>query len=397
MKRTLQVAAQGSLDPIAVLSAGQLTDASQISRVDDRDYYTTRTLAGILDCTRPESDSFFCGTIFSEVMTFDTEEVMWDRVYDTDQGAMAPFVCPCVQAPNIAVSEMVDSISFSPAYIKIKSTINACKPLPMRAGERQWGDLTQRERFTLHLGQHLAKHERMIERREEWMAASALVNARYIVSGELYKPQLVDFCRDENLTWTTKSEWQWTKDSCGALNSLQDAYDRAFCIGNCETTDVMMNQATWDKFIRTQDIKEWYSCHCFNPGRGLGNPGPEITYEPRARGSVMRNARFVWNMGGVNFWVVNNFYWALNSAGQKCRVPFIPDGKVVGIGLGEDDCCLRPMKLYGAIQDCQVLQPLQRFQKTWEQEDPSACFVMTQTAPLPIVLNANASWCMTVC
>lgn len=380
------------------LSAEALLAVDQAVEVlPDRDYYTTRTLGGILNCARPESDSFFCGTIFNRALTFDSEEIYWDRVYDTDQGAMAPFVCPCVQAPNIAVSQLQDTIAFTPAYIKIKSTINACKPLPMRVGERCWGDLTQRERFTLHLADHLVKHERMIERREEWMAASAIVYGKYIVEGELYKAQLVDFCRDEKLTYTVKESQKWTKESCEGLQALQEAYDLMFCIGDCETTDVMMNQYTWDKFKKTGDVKEHFRACCAGvPGAALGGVTP-LTYEPRPQGSNLRGARLVWQMGGVNFWVVNNFYWCVDKNGQRHKVSYIPDGKVVGLGLGADDCCLNPIKLYGAIQDCQVLQPLQRYQKTWEQEDPSACFVMTQSAPLPVVLNPNASFCIEVC
>lgn len=365
--------------------------------LDIADYYTTRTLGGILNCARPESDSFFCNTIFNGSLTFDTEEIYWDRVYDTDQGAMAPFVCPCVQAPNIAVSEMVDQIAFTPAYIKIKSTINACKPLPMMAGERCWGDLTQRQRFTMHLAKHLAKHDRMIERREEWMAAMAVVYGKYVVEGELYKAQLVDFCRDESLTYEVKAEHKWSKESCGVMEGLQEAYDRMWCVGNCETTDVLMNQHTWEKFKNTEDVKQHFKICCAGtPGAQLGGVTP-LTYEPRANGTQLSGARLAWQMGGVNFWVVNNFYWCLDTKGKRHKVPYIPDGKVVGLGLGTGDCCLQPIKLYGAIQDCNVLQPLRRYQKTWEQNDPSACFVMTQSAPLPVVLNPNASFCITVC
>jgi hypothetical protein len=39
-------------------------------------------------------------------------------------------------------------------------------------------------------------------------------------------------------------------------------------------------------------------------------------------------------------------------------------------------------KLYGCIKDLSAMYPVARFPKSWEEEDPSARFLLMQSAPL---------------
>ena len=43
-------------------------------------------------------------------------------------------------------------------------------------------------------------------------------------------------------------------------------------------------------------------------------------------------------------------------------------------------------RLYGAIKDLKALAAMPRFAKSWEEEDPSARYLMMQSAPL-VALN----------
>ena len=51
---------------------------------------------------------------------------------------------------------------------------------------------------------------------------------------------------------------------------------------------------------------------------------------------------------------------------------------------------------HGAIRDNTALRALPRFPKMWDQEDPSVTFLMTQSAPLPVPREVNASFFATV-
>lgn len=350
---------------------------------------STRRLAGLLECVRAET-SFFCDVLFRDTLTFDTETIQWDRVYEDD--TMAPFVCPCVQAPNIGGGRSWDSVLFAPAYVKYKTTINCCEALPRGPGEACWGDLTAKERFEAHVARELARHDKALTLREEWMAAKAIVDGHYTVEGEQYKAAKVDFKRESCLTWSLKGDQVWGKGSCDALGSLQSAYDKVFCESNAQITDVLMSPATCLKFKQSDDVKT--DC-CTGSNPFLDTSGALADLTPRTDMNVA-GARVEFIIGGVRFWCVNAYHTVCHADGSKTKENYIPDGKVIGLALGQD-CGIQPIKLYGAIQDCGSLVAERRYTKTWEQPDPSAFFIMTQSAPLPVLLNPNASFCMTVC
>lgn len=353
--------------------------------------FTTTQLGGILDCTRV-TRNFLCEVIFGRTMEFDTESIFWDRVYDDMD--MAPAVCPCVQAPLIGATQEFDRTFFSPAYVKIKHILNACDPLPMMPGERPWGDLSPEERFDVAMARLLAKHDRMISAREEYWAAKVLLDAEYDVEGDLYPKANVNFKRDPCLTWKLSGDQQWGKGSKCGMETLDDAYDKMACTGEGSpvTTHLVMNSTTCRKMKQDEEIRE-----CLKTERGnalIDVQGFDITPVPRPIGG----ARLAFTIGGVQVWCVDTFYYGRDpKTGKKVKQKYFPDGSVVGLALGNDDCDLQPMKLYGAIKDCEMMRAADRYTTMWKINDPSAKVVMTQSSPLPIVLNANASFHMKVC
>jgi hypothetical protein len=51
---------------------------------------------------------------------------------------------------------------------------------------------------------------------------------------------------------------------------------------------------------------------------------------------------------------------------------------------------VRGVRCFGAIQDFDAnLQALAMFPKMWRSDDPSATFIMTQSAPLMVPVNPN--------
>lgn len=49
------------------------------------------------------------------------------------------------------------------------------------------------------------------------------------------------------------------------------------------------------------------------------------------------------------------------------------------------------MKAFGAILDTDSLEPADIYPKMWDNKDPSARFIMSQSAPLMIPVNPNAT------
>ena len=65
---------------------------------------------------------------------------------------------------------------------------------------------------------------------------------------------------------------------------------------------------------------------------------------------------------------------------------------VVGTGPG-----LQGVRCFGAIKDKRAgLKALEMFPKMWDVEDPSVTYTMTQSAPLMVPAQPNASFKLTV-
>ena len=66
-------------------------------------------------------------------------------------------------------------------------------------------------------------------------------------------------------------------------------------------------------------------------------------------------------------------------------VPFMSSKDIVLTGPN-----VMGVRAFGAIMDAKAgLRALPKFPKMWEEEDPSAVMVMTQSAPLMIPVNPN--------
>lgn len=85
--------------------------------------------------------------------------------------------------------------------------------------------------------------------------------------------------------------------------------------------------------------------------------------------------------GALRLWTYSNTYKDEAMTEQQ----FLNADYVVGYG-----AAVEGFKMYGAIMDKgAMLRPLARFPKMWDQEDPSATFVMTQSAPLMVPVEPN--------
>jgi hypothetical protein len=66
---------------------------------------------------------------------------------------------------------------------------------------------------------------------------------------------------------------------------------------------------------------------------------------------------------------------------------YMPQNNVVGFAE------VQGVRCFGAIKDFDAgLQPLERFQKMWRENDPSAEYILTQSAPLMVPKQPDASF-----
>ena len=71
-------------------------------------------------------------------------------------------------------------------------------------------------------------------------------------------------------------------------------------------------------------------------------------------------------------------------------VDVMTGNKLLMVAVGQNG--LRGVQAHGAIYDIKAgLQPLEKFYKMWEENDPSVMMCMTQSAPLMVPAQINAS------
>ncbi|MBK4826943.1 Major capsid protein [Pectobacterium carotovorum subsp. carotovorum] len=155
------------------------------------------------------SQNWLLDRFFPNVVTYETEEVAID--VDVGLRRMAPFVSPLVEG-KLVESRKYQTNTFKPAYIKDKRAPDLRKPIRRQIGERIGGEYTAAEREMLNLQFEMTDQIDMINRRLEWMAASALVSGTVTVTGEGYETKVVDFGRSPDLTITLSGSDKWPLD-----------------------------------------------------------------------------------------------------------------------------------------------------------------------------------------
>jgi len=327
--------------------------------------FDTSTLLGV----RQNQDyfvPFLVQLFFPNVVNSTSEYVDFDEL-EIDE-TLAPLVSPYV-AGNVSAELGKVLRRIKPAYVKPKDIIRPDHVIKRRAGEQLGGVLSPGQRYDATVVDLLNKQERQISRREEWMAAEALINAQITLEGENYPAVVVDYGRNAANTITLVGTDVWS-DTVNAtpLDDLEDWN----AISDAPITDYVMNSVTWKKFKKHQEVKDM-----LDKTKGLSDRS-QLELGPDNE----KWASFKGYIGTYAIWVYDG--WYKNAAGVK--VKFVPDNLVIG-GSNAIDGVLA----YGAILDKKAgFQSLSRFPKMWEKEDPAVEYVMTQSAPMAIPVGKNS-------
>ncbi len=322
--------------------------------------------------------AFFGNTFLSR-----TDTIIFDEVLE-DYRQLARFVMPNVVS-RVNQTKNFDVKAFRPAYVKEKDVIEAwSSELQHRmAGEDVGGQYTPSQRAQMIRAKQLRMHRIKINNRFEVMAHQALAHGKVIIKGEEYPEVEVDFGRDDSLTMSTAGTMNWADPTTDPLQVLQVMSDLTHDIGQAEVDTLIMGRKAWANFYK------WFShkdrIHLLDRNiRGsdlllnLLNVG-----EVRGFGKV---GQFT-SLNGVMFEVYLDTRTYVNEMGEV--VPYVADDEVIGI----DTNSHQGVFAFGAIKDVQAgLQATRIFHKEFTTDEPSATFLLSQSAPLPINLNPNATF-----
>lgn len=309
------------------------------------------------------SQNWLLDKFFPNITESDTEEVSID--VDVGLRRLAPFVSPLVEG-KLVESRKFQTNSFKPAYIKDKRAPDLRKPIRRQIGERIGGQYSAAEREMLNLQFELTDQIDMINRRLEWMAASALQTGTVTVTGEGYETQVVDFGRSSDLTIALSGADKWPetveagKTNTKPTDDIEDWAQRMLKESGAVATDIVFTTKSWKAFRLDTSVKDSaITFPALSPFGNQINPGTQIK-----TGAVYKG-----RWGNYDLWVYND--WFIDPLDGKEK-PMIADGSVIMSGAD-----LMGTRAFGAIIDPAFnYGPMAYAPKSWLQHDPAQRFIL---------------------
>lgn len=360
------------------------------------DIYSTHYLSGVVNSLITPS-LFLLDRFFPNQVQAEAETIHFDVIDKTRR--LAPFVSPMV-AGKIMQEKGYSTLSFQPAYIKVKTPLEPSTRLKRIPGESiglpadpaqaQMSKLSPLQKQQYRLNTILMDQFDTITRRLEWMAAQALLSGTVTVSGEQYQTSHLDFGRHPDHTKSLPDYRQWGElDSQGrmtpkpGINPLRD-------LDEWRTMSLQRVGATLADVVMTPDVFSVFKeCPAIESRllRVQGeNPTTLQTGSPTAEGGTLMG-----EVDGYRIWVYTS--WFIDEDGVE--QPMLPPGTVI---LTSPE--LAGTRAFGAIMDMEAHTmgiapgtpiPVPIFAKSWTEDDPSARWIMSQCAPLVVPTRVNAS------
>ena len=332
----------------------------------DISIFETRTmLAALEQMLSPKS--FLLDLFFPTVETSETEHVDIDIM--KGKRRMAPFVNPRMQG------KLVERIgyttrSYKPPYVKPKCVYTGADLLKRMPGQHIYqGNQSPAEKAAQVLGKDLMDLMEQVARREEWMAAQALNGGVITVVGDGIDDEI-----DFGMTNTFTADWS-DPDDGDPIGDFRNW--RRLVAKKCGITPnaAVMGSDVIDAFLAHNAVKGQDSL--LNSRRA--DIGQINVSDVQASGATFIGSLFG---GGFDLYGYDEYYIDDQDDVEK---PMVPATKIL---IGSTRA--RTARHYGAIQDLSANASVRWFPKSWEEDDPSARFVMLQSAPLVVPHQIDA-------
>lgn len=341
--------------------------------------YRTSTLVDVIrdDEIMLPPQSYWLSLCFPTTAQFTTEEIDFSKLTETRK--LAPLVVPTAQGvPIYSAAEY--RASLRPAYIKAKDPVNASRVIKRAAGFGELNSsqaMSPQQRYDATVADILRQHRRATERRWEWMAAEAIIYGRVTLEDDRYPRTIVDFERSPNHTVTLVGNARWGESQANILRDIEEwkKIARRSPFGG-PLNRITVGSEAWEHMRADATIRELL----------------KTDYAPQTRGGMdlnlgvrdMLDVEWVGRLNGTtDVYVYSDYYEKDGSI-----VEFMDPRDVVLTGPG-----VMGVRAFAAIQDIgAAFQPLEIFPKMWPEHDPSATFIMTQSAPLMVPMMPNCTF-----
>ncbi|MAD44282.1 MAG: major capsid protein E [Oceanospirillaceae bacterium] len=332
------------------------------------DTYGTADLMGVVQ-KKSKFTALYLALFYPNVYTSNSEDIYLDDV--DDEVDIAVTVSPVVGG-KVLKDQGYSTRKFRAAYVKPKHEVNPNKLQKRQAGERLTGVLSPADRRNAAIATNVLKEEMAIQQYEERQAVQGIINGGYVVSGEGYEPQHVDFGqRPENRVVLGPGE-RWTEQDPATYDPTQDITE--ICMASDGVINLMvMDAEAWKLFSSFKAVKDKLDTR---------------------RGSTSTMETALKDLGDVVSWkgwfgdvqvVVTQHYYTENKQKKRYQPPFtIVFGNTGAQGV----------RAYGSIQDIHAIREgadqTDRYPRNWvTNDDPAREYTMTQSSPLMAPININ--------
>lgn len=330
-----------------------------------------------------KSQNFLLNRFFSNIVEFDTEEVAID--VDVGLRRMSPFVSPLVEGKLVEQRRYITN-KFTPPYIKDKRAPDLRKPIRRMIGERLGGgEFSAEEKMMANLQFEMEDQVDMVDRRLEWMAASALSTGTVTIAGDGFQTAVITFGRSAILTiaLTGANKWGATLNAAGRDTNIVGQIDqfgtRILKASGAIATDIVFTTSSWTRFLSAEGVQGAIQYPTLAVDGNTLNPGSQIK-----KGAIYKG-----KWGQYDLWLYNDWYVDSSNVEQ----PMLADGSILMSGPD-----LMGTRAFGAIIDPEFAYGAMAYApKTWVNKDPAQTIMMMQSAPLVIPSRVNASLCAIVC
>lgn len=321
-------------------------------------------------------------TLFGRQINFDTPEIYFDKVYGDDRG-LAPFVVPTSQGRPQKLDGYT-ALALRPAYVKILDVVNPQMHVSRVPGEAFGGTLTLAQRRNAVIGELLRKARLKFANRNEWLAAKAVQDGKVTISGEDYPSTLVDFRRDGSLTSTLTGAAKWDQATGAPLTDLKNMRMAANGLSGARISKHVFGATAWDLFCQRVDVKE-----LMNKNYGGREVAVTLMSDGYRGQEYMGRIAGLNGAGAIDVWVDTSSYVDPEDGAEKY---FLDQSTVVGVSE-----MIEGVRCFGAIMDHVAgFRPLDYFFKNYFNDNPSVEYLLSQSAPLMVPKNPNATFSIKV-
>ena len=338
-------------------------------------HFSTSTLLGVMRQMEPIPNYWLQS--YQSTFRSQTEDIDFSKM--TNKRKIAPLVVPTAQGkPIYDASERMFSVR--PAYSKPKDAVDETRMIKRRAGLGELmtdRPLTPQQRYNAIVADIVREHREAIFRLWEWLAAQASLYGKVTLEGEAYPRTIVDFERAANQTIVKTTGTYWGDPGVSIKKDIESwrfLARRAKFGGPLNRMTV--TPRVWEVMRQDDELREEMNLNY----RTASTSGTNLNFGIREGLDV----EYVGAIGGnLRVFVYLDYY----EDGDGNQIPFMRDGDVHLEGPN-----LMGTRAFGAIRDKKAqFQALEIFTKMFDDEDPSATFILSQSAPLMVPINPNAT------